>query len=221
MSPAIKLALAAPLVMALTVISYAADHPHEKDTKAKAVIENETVVQFEEDLNAHFEKHAKTLRDALNSAKDTKSRIIVKELKSDDSAALAGSGAKVTKRIELIENPEELRSAARSIQNMLADSGILESLADVVIDLAEDIEIDDTGNGMRLSFNGNRIGGFSMDEDKDSLSIETMGNNTTIEKDVFIENGKKRTRIVITTDGDNVDFDIVPKSKKPRAKTEF
>jgi len=222
MSPAVKFALAAPLLVAVVAVSAAADHPHDKESKAKAaIVENETVIQFEEDLNAHFEKHAKTLRDALNAAKDTKSRIIVKELKSDESTALAGSEAKVTKRIELIENPEELRSAARSIQNLLADSGILESLADVVIDLAEDIQIDDTGDGMRLSFNGNRIGGFSMDENNDSLSIEAMGSNTTIEKDVIIENGKKKTRIVIITDGDDIDFDIVPKSRKPRANTEF
>ena len=74
---------------------------------------------------------------------------------------------------------------------------------------------------MRLSFNGERIGGFSMDKDNETLSFETMGSNTTVEKEVFIENGKKRTRIVIETDSDDVDFDIIPKVKKPRGGTEF
>lgn len=222
MSPIFKFAMPAALILALSATTLAADHPHDKKTADPAQTENETIVQFEEDINAHFEKHAKALREAMNSVKDTKSRIIVKELNSTDGASLAGGHAsKTTKRIEIIENPDELREAARSIQNLLADSGILESLAEVVIDLAEDIEIDDTGNGMRLSFNGNRIGGFSMDQDNDRISIETMGNNTTIEKEVFIENGKKKTRIVIETDGDDVDFDIVPKPKKPRANSEF
>jgi hypothetical protein len=142
----------------------------------------------------------------------------VKELKkgeSDDSHTHTR-----TKRIEIIENPDELREAAKSLQNMLAESGLLESLADVVIEMADDIELEDTGNGMRLSFNGNRLGGFSVDKDAEQLTLETMGNNTTIEKEVFIENGKKKTRIVIETDSDDVNFDIVPKSKK-RSGTEF
>ena len=221
MSPLLKIALPTTIVLALSTITMAADHPHDKIITDKTPSKNEAVVKFEEDLNAHFEKHSKALRDAINSAKDTKSRIIVKELKSSNSGALAGQSAKSTKRIELIENPDELRQTARTIQNLLADSGILESLAEVVIDLAEDIEIEDTTDGMRLSFNGNPIGGFSMNKDTETFNIETMGSNTKIEKEVFIEDGKKKTRIIIETDGDDVDFDIVPKSKKSRSKTEF
>lgn len=199
----------------------AADHPHDKDSQTKSSAESEPKIEFEHDLNRHFEEHAKRLREALQSATGTKSRIIKKEFHSDDDAALAGRKTKSSKRIEIIENPDELREAARTIQNLLAESGILENLAEVVIDLAEDIELEDTGNGMRLSFNGERIGGFSMDEDNETLSIETMDSNTTIEKEVFIENGKKRTRIVIETDSDDLDVDIVPKVKKPRGETEF
>ena len=202
-------------------LAAAADHPHAKDSQTKSSAEAEPKIEFENDLNRHFEEHAKRLREALQSAEGTKSRIITKEFHSDNDAALAGDKKKSSKRIEIIENPEELREAARSIQNLLAESGIFESLAEAVIDLAEDIELEDTGNGMRLSFNGERLGGFSMDEDNETLSIETMGSNTTIEKEVFIENGKKRTRIVIETDSDDVDFDIVPKTKKPRGGTEF
>ncbi len=201
-------------------IATAANHPHAKDSQTKPSAEAEPKIEFEHDLNKHFEEHAKRLREALSS-KGTKSRIITKEFYSDDDAALAGGKIKSSKRIEIIENPEGLRETARTIQNLLAESGILENLADVVIDLAEDIELEDTGNGMRLSFNGERIGGFSMDKDNETLSFETMGSNTTVEKEVFIENGKKRTRIVIETDSDDVDFDIIPKVKKPRGGTEF
>ena len=201
-------------------LATAANHPHAKDSQTKPSAEAEPKIEFEHDLNKHFEEHAKRLREALSS-KGTKSRIITKEFYSDDDAALAGGKIKSSKRIEIIENPEGLRETARTIQNLLAESGILENLADVVIDLAEDIELEDTGNGMRLSFNGERIGGFSMDKDNETLSFETMGSNTTVEKEVFIENGKKRTRIVIETDSDDVDFDIIPKVKKPRGGTEF
>ena len=220
-SSSLKIAVGAFAAITLTTgLATAEEHPHEKASKTKKADKQETIVEFEQDLNAHFERHAKTLRDALNSAKGTKSRIIMKELSSDDDTALAGSGVKSSKRIEIIENPEDLREAARSLQNMLAESGILESLADVIIELAEDVEIEDTGEGMRLSFDGKRIGGFSIDEDTEQLSIETMGSNTTIEKETVIENGKKKTRIVIETDSNDVDFDIVPKAKK-RSGTEF
>jgi len=220
--PALKPALLGAALLSLSALTASAEnHPHDKESKAKASSKTDPIVEFEQDLNAHFERHAKTLRDALNSAKGTQSRIIVKELRGEDDDALAGSSLKGSKRIEIIENPDDLREAARSIQNLLAESGILESLADVVIELAEDVELEDTGKGMRLSFDGTRIGGFSVDENNDSLSIETMGSNTTIEKEVFIENGKKRTRIVIETDSDDVDFDIVPKAKKRRSGTEF
>ncbi len=215
-----SLLFAACLSLGAGVVS-AADHPHNKNETEKSATTSQPKVEFEEDLNAHFAQHAKRLREALSSAKGTKSRIIIKEFHSDDDTALAGEKTKSSKRIEIIEDPESLREAARTVQNLLAESGILENLADVVIDLAEDIELEDTGGGMRLSFNGQRLGGFSMDEDNDTLSIETLGNNTTIEKEVFMENGKKRTRIVIETDSDDVDFDIVPKTKSSRRGTEF
>ena len=213
--------------------AYAAEHPHEKTT-SKSKAQTETIVEFEEDLNAHFERHAKKLREALSAAKEsapksrlndthdepsTQARIIVKSLNKDNEDDHLHS-KKVTKRIEIIENPDELREAAKSLQNMLAESGLLERLADVVIEMADDIELEDTGDGMRLSFNGNRLGGFSVDKDTDQLTLETMGNNTTIEKETFMENGKKKTRIIIETDSDDVDFDVVPKSKK-RSGTEF
>lgn len=218
---AVKPALIAAIFLGLSVgVASAENHPHEQDTKTETRSKTDTTVEFEEDLNAHFERHAKTLRDALQSAKTTKNRIIIKEFNDEDDTALAGSDTASSKRIQIIEKPEELRETARSLQNMLAESGVLENLADVVIKLAEDIEIDDTGSGMRLSFDGKRIGGFSMDKDNEQISIETMGSNTTIEKEVVIENGKKKTRIVIETDSDDVDVDIVPKARK-RSGTEF
>ena len=222
MSRLLKSSLVIASTLCLSIgFATAADHPHDKDEKSKPSVTTEPVVEFEEDLNAHFERHAKRLREALDSTKGTKNRIIFKELNADDSAALAGDKTQTTKRIDIIESPEELRKAARSIQNMLAESGILENLADVVIELAEDIEIEETGDGMSFSFGDTRIVGFSVNERDETLSIETMGNNTTIEKETFIENGKTRTRIVIETDSDDVDFDIVPKAKKPRGGVEF
>lgn len=218
---AVKPALIAAIFLGLSVgVASAENHPHEQDTKTETRSKTDTTVEFEEDLNAHFERHAKTLRDALQSAKTTKNRIIIKEFNDEDDTALAGSDTASSKRIQIIEKPEELRETARSLQNMLAESGVLEYLADVVIKLAEDIEIDDTGSGMRLSFDGKRIGGFSMDKDNEQISIETMGSNTTIEKEVVIDNGKKKTRIIIETDSDDVDVDIVPKARK-RSGTEF
>ncbi len=224
MSPMAKtLSISASVVIlgvsALALTSSANAHPHKKTPKVEAEVD----FLSDKDIDAHFERHAKTLRDALSKAQKTKRRIRIKELRIDDKGEdkHKHSTDHKSKRINIIENPDELRDAARTLQNLLADSGILESLADVVIDLAEDIEIEDTGDGMRLSFDGKRIGSFSLDEDSNSLSIQSLGSQTTIEKEIFYENGKKKTRIIIETDSDDVDFDVAPKKKPRKSKSTF
>lgn len=242
MSPLVKMLSACSVVAILglgllALTNSAQAHPHEKTASKKAKLEkleNENTerkiqkkiiikrgARSDDDLNEHFEEHAKSLREAIGKMK-TESRIIAKQIqKSGKTSDDAKTTRKVTKRIKIIENPDELRSAARSIENLLADSGLLQSLADVVIEIAEDIEIEDSGDGMHLSFNGNSIGGFSMDENNHSLTIDSLGKSTTIEKETFIENGKTKTRIIIETDSDDIDFDVIEKEDKRRRKSGF
>ncbi len=237
MSPLAKtLSISASVVIlgvaTLALTSAANAHPHKKAPKVEAEVDfPEIDFLSDKDIDAHFERHAKTLRDALTKAQKSSRRVRIKELRIHDEVKDKHSHSSEhkdghkdgheSKRINIIENPDELRDAARTLQNLLADSGILESLADVVIDLAENIEIEDTGDGMRLSFDGKRIGGFSLDEDSNSLSIQSLGSQTTIEKEIFYENGKKKTRIIIETDSDDVDFDVAPKKRSDKSKSTF
>lgn len=168
-------------------------HPEKTDD---AAVKSEDTTNHKDldnkDLDAYFEKHAKRLAEAFGA-----------------------EGSNTENRITIIDDPEALRSAARDIQNMLADSGVLENLADTIIALADDIEIADTGDGMSFSFDGKKLGAVEK-KGEDGVSIEAFGKNTTIEKDVTIENGKKRTRIIIETDADSdVDYEVVPKAKTP------
>jgi hypothetical protein len=227
----VKILAASTAVLAVGLGTLAATqnaqaHPHNKKIVIKKMdksadnssIEQETDYLTDKDIEAHFERHKKALEKSMDKAK-IRSRIMRRSLgdseeETEQNDASAKQERKITKRIRIIENPKELRDTARSLQNMLSESGIIEELADIVIELAEDIEIEETGGGMRLSFDGKRIGGFSMDEDNNSLSIESLGGNTTIEKETFMENGKKKTRIIIETDSDSTEFDIVPKRKR-------
>ena len=246
MSPLLKtLAASASVVIIgmgmLTLSTQAGAHPHEKTVQEKAtpkkIFKEKIIIETapdddhakddiltDDDLKAHFEQHEKALRDSLSKAK-IKTRIIRRSLdrESSDDADITveksiTSHSAGTKRIKIIKDPDQIRETAKSLQNLLSDSGILEEFADIVIGLAEDIEIESGDNGMRLSFDGKRIGGIAIDQDKNSLSIDSLGGNTTIEKEVFIENGKKKTRIIIETDSDETDFDIVPGRKR---KSEF
>ena len=192
--------------------AFADAHPHDKDSK-------KVVKETEIDIDRYFEKHAEELREAIDDAKD-ESRIIIKRMeRRDDHDKDAHNNNKTktssqSRRIDIIEDPDALRETAKDIQNMFAESGLLENLANMVISLAEDIEITETGDGMSLAFDGKKIGSFEQDGD-DALSIESFGKNTRIEKEVFMENGKKKTRIVIETDADSdVEYDIVPKSRE-------
>ena len=176
-------------------------HPHDNTNSVKKSSTTST-----SSLDAYFEKHAKSLKDSMRKIENRETK--TSNLRTDET-----SSKTTGRRIDIIEDPESLRAAAKDIQNMLADSGFLENIADMVIDLAEDIDIVETENGMSLSFDGDRLGAINK-TDKDGLSIETFGKNTTIEKESFVENGRKKTRIIIETDADNdVEYDIVPKPK--------
>lgn len=186
----------------------ASAHPH-KDAP-------ERVEKSATDFDRAFDKHAKSLQEALDTL-STDSRVIVKKYKrSDDSSNHDHDHTSGETRVEIIKDPEALRETAREIETMIAESGFLSSLADMVIGLADDIEITDTRDGIKLGFDGNTLGRIESRND-DTLSLEGFGKSTTIERESFIENGKRKTRIIIETDEDT---DVKVKAEK-RAPNEF
>lgn len=115
-----------------------------------------------------------------------------------------------------IKNAEDLRDAARAIEDLISESGVISSFADMMLDLAEDFDVEATDEGLSLKFDGDRIGRVKIKRDKhteSSLDVEGFGRNMTIEKEVIRRDGKTKTRIVIEVDGDEeFDIDLRPKN---------
>ena len=143
-------------------------------------------------LERRFERHAKNMERKLDNAK---------------------SRHKFLKEDREIETVEDIRDAAKAIENLLADSGVISGLADMVLDLADDFDIESSEDGVSLNFEGKRLGRLKVDKDTDeSFGIEGFGRNLTIDKKVIRKNGKTKTRIIIEMDGDEeFDIDLTPK----------
>ena len=200
-------------ILALSGIALA--HPHQDDTPSetaktervwpffgnktddkKETQNSETLSasDFAERLEKRFEKHSEKLERSFKEA-EAKNDFIGKDRE--------------------IKNADDLRKAARAIEDLISDSGVISGFADMMLDLAEDFDIETTDDGMSLKFDGDRIGRVKVKRDKhteSSLDVEGFGRNMTIEKEVIKRGGKTKTRIVIEVDGDE-DFDI---DLKPR-----
>lgn len=112
-----------------------------------------------------------------------------------------------------IKSADDIREAARAIEDMISESGMMSNLADMMIDLAGDFDIEESDGGVSLNFDGKRMGRIKRSRNSDdSLDIEGFGRNLTIDKKVIRKNGKSKTRIVIEMDGDeDVDIELSPK----------
>jgi len=147
---------------------------------------------FTDRLERRFERHAKKMERNLERAK---------------------AKNKFLKDNHEIESLEDIGDAARALEDMLSESGILSSLADMMVDLADDFEIDSSDDGVSLNFEGKRLGRLKMDKDsRESFGLEGFGKNMSVNREVIRKNGKTKTRIVIEMDGDE-EFDIEVKPK--------
>jgi len=167
-----------------------------KNENKETIEESKTLSasEFAEKLEKRFEKHTHKIERSLKEA-DAKNDFISKtrEIKSAD----------------------DLRDAANAIEDLVSESAIISNFADMMLDLAEDFDIETSDEGLSLKFDGDRIGRVKVKRDKhteSSLDVEGFGRNMTIEKEVIRRDGKTKTRIVIEVDGDD-DFDI---DVKPR-----
>lgn len=207
-------AIIVPAIIALS--STAAAHPH-KDDSSETTTKKEhvwpyfgkkkedpapakntdtlTAADFAERLEKRFKKHSQKIERSFEDA-ETKNDYIGKNRD--------------------IKNADDLRAAARAVEDLISDSGVISNLADMVLDIAEDFEVESTDEGLALKFDGDRIGRVKINRDKhteSSLDVEGFGRNMTIEKEVIKRDGKTKTRIVIEVDGDEeFDIDLVPKN---------
>jgi len=154
-----------------------------------------TASDFAARLENHFKKHSDKIERSLKEA-ESKNDFIGKNRD--------------------IKNADDLRDAARAIEYLISESGVISSFADMMLDLAEDFDVETTDDGLSLKFDGDRIGRVKVKRDKhteSSLDVEGFGRNMTIEKEVIKRDGKTKTRIIIEVDGDEeFDIDLKPKN---------
>ena len=149
--------------------------------------EASTMEEFSEKLGSRLEKHSEKMSESFERAK-SKNKFM-------------RDGAQ-------IESLEDMRDAARAVEEVLAESGFMSSFADLVIDLAEDFEVENNEDGMSVNFDGQRLGRVKLDKERnDSFDIEGFGRNLKIDRETVRRNGKAKTRIVIELDGED-DFDL-------------
>jgi len=164
-------------------------------------------------IEQHFEEASKKMRMKIRKmeahaekTKDSLSKKVDIKIEGENGT-----------RILRFENGDEMREIARDIETMVSQSGLLSNLADIVASVAEDIEIETDDNGLSLRFDGETLGRMKREtrrDSNDSLQVEALGRNVTIDKQVIKKDGKTKTRIVIEMDGsDDVDIDIAPKYK--------
>lgn len=206
------------IVLTLTVLALsplAAAHPHNdtpdkpEETKrswsyfGKKASEQETSdiktstlsgSEFAARLEKRFKKHTEKMERALKDA-EAENRFLHEDRD--------------------INSAENIREAARALEDLVAESGVISSFADMMIDLASDFDVETNDDGLSLKFDGDRIGRLKIKRDKhteSTLDIEGFGRNMTVEKDVIRRNGKTKTRIIIEVDGDEeFDIDFRPK----------
>lgn len=154
-----------------------------------------SATEFAERIEKRFKRHSEKVEKSFKSAESKNSF-----LREDRE----------------IKNAEDLRNAARAIEDLISESAIISSFADLMLDLAEDFDIETSDGGLALKFDGERIGRVKVKRDKhtdSSLDVEGFGRNMTIEKEVIKRGGKTKTRIVIEVDGDEeFDIDLKPKN---------
>ncbi|WP_409432788.1 hypothetical protein ACJ3XI_11360 [Litorimonas sp. RW-G-Af-16] len=216
--------LAAPLSLCLAAPSFA--HPHKDDTAKQVDTKKDATKKDAKRVWPYFGDGAdasKTNADTLETSPET---IDAKTLSETIEQRLSKHTDRLDAAVERAETRMKARSgdmdnltdAATALEAALAESGILSSLAAMVTDLAEDVDIADSDKGKMLRFDGKDVLYFKHDKERnDSLSIGGLGQNMTIDRETYIKDGKTKTRIVIEMDGgEDIDIDLPNASPDPR-----
>jgi len=195
-------------VLAFSTVAFA--HPHKTDN-----VEDKSKV---ERIWPNFGKKSDTQKDAQTmDAEDFAARLEKRFERHaenmDKKFDKAKAKNKFLKKDMEVETLEDIRDVAKGLEDLLSDSGVISGLADMMLDLADDFEVESSDDGVALNFEGKRLGRLKIDKDSDeSFDIEGFGRNLTIDKKVIRKNGKTKTRIIIEMDGDEeFDIDLTPK----------
>ena len=107
---------------------------------------------------------------------------------------------------------EELKEAARELEQAIQESDAISELADMVAAFASNVEVKKDGEGATLLFDGEKLMTIAREKSRDSedrLAISGLGKNLTVERETVVEDGESKTRIVIEMDGtDEVEIEL-------------
>jgi len=188
-------------------------HPHDDAPAAKSA-KTWPFFGTDEDTKAGSETETRIEKKFKDHAERMKKRMDAAQKRADRAMKRNDEAFVQLKEDGLLENPERIREAAKALENMLAESGFISSMADIVVDLAEDIDVDNHENGLTLKFDGETLGRIQMDRDAkvdDTVEIEAFGKNMNVEKQIIEKDGKKKMRIVIEMDADDdVEIEVKP-----------
>ena len=222
-------------VLGLMAVSTAAiSHPHDDEPATKSATKPESKV---ERIWPNFGKKSDNQKSDKTSDDKTPSKLKITTSKktSDEVMEPSDFTSRLEKRFQRhaddmsrrfdraeaknkflkdgdIDSVDDIRDAARAFEDLIADSGIISGLADMMVELVEDFEVESSDEGLALNFEGKRLGRLKIDQDKEeSIALEGFGRNLSIDKKVIRKNGKTKTRIIIEVDGDEeFDIDITP-----------
>lgn len=206
----------------ITLSGVALAHPH-KSGEDEAIPKTERVWPYfgkkakEDEAEPSKAKNSATSLSGEEFAQRLEKRFEAHSEKFERAIKKAEAKNEFMKGDREIKNADDIRNAARAIEDLVSESRLISSFADMMIDLAEDFDVEASDEGLALNFDGERIGRVKMKRDKhtdSTFDIEGFGRNMTIEKDVIKRDGKTKTRIVIEVDGDEeFDIDLRPRSK--------
>lgn len=175
-------------------------HPHEKEMDKEKVETNWPNFGSADEPMMKANELSEKMGDMLSKHSDSMSKNLDK--------------AKI--RFEASDK-DGLKEAARAIEDLIADSGLISGLADMVTELAEDIEVEEENGTKVFLFDGEKVGHFKMDrqrEQSDNLSIAGLGKNLSIKRESYVKDGQTKTRIIIEMDGgEGLDIQLPEKSE--------
>jgi|GEM_PF-6471760 len=167
--------------------SLAADHPHKTPAEESAATE------------AAKENFAARLKARLSDYDELEA-----EIKADEPEE---ETAEKRIRVYKFKSGDEMREMSEDVEEMIVESGMLSNLAGMLASFAEGIEIEKGEKSFSLRFDGDTLGEVNRDED-DRVVLKSMDKEMTVEKETYLKDGEKRTRIVIDVNGDASDIDL-------------
>ena len=146
---------------------------------------------------------------------NTETEILAEKIEdklSEHKVEIAKSSSRLKRKLEKGleksdgEVSEDIEVAMDVLEEAFSEDGLFRTLAFMMGDFAEGIDMDSDGGETTISFEGAKIAQIKRKKSRDSedhFEISGLGKNLTIDREEIIKDGKSKTRIVIDMDGES------------------